>query len=145
MPDAAWLEAGKSLRIPRSEISYRATRAGGPGGQHVNTSSTRIELWWNLEDSTAPGTAQRTLLRERLASRLDSEGWLRLVEAGSRSQLRNRETVTERFAALVARALTPRKARKPTKVPRAEKRRRLEGKRLRSGVKRMRGKVADEE
>ena len=145
MPDAAWLEAGKSLRIPRSEISYRATRAGGPGGQHVNTSSTRVELWWNLEGSSAPSAAQRLLLVERLRSRLDSEGWLRLVEAGSRSQLRNREAVTERFAALLARALVPRKTRKPTRVPRAEKRRRLEGKRLRSGVKRLRGKVADEE
>ena len=145
MPDAAWLQTGKSLRIPRGELRYHATRSGGPGGQHVNTSSTRIELWWHLDASSAPTDSQRALLRERLSARLDGEGWLRLVESGSRSQLRNREAVTERFAALVARALLPRKARKPTKVPRAEMQRRLEGKRLRSGVKRLRGKVADEE
>src|ERR1044072_9274432 len=74
MADDAWLAAGSTLRIPRSELSFRATRAGGPGGQHVNTSSTRIELWWNLSESAALTEAQRELLRERLAHGLDSEG-----------------------------------------------------------------------
>lgn len=145
MADDPWMLAGPNLRIPRAEVSFRATRAGGPGGQHVNTSSTRVELWWNLEESTAPTEAQRTILRERLARRLDGKGWLRLVEAGSRSQLRNREAVVERFLALLEAALKPRKPRKPTRVPRSEKARRLEGKRLRSGIKRMRGKVAGDE
>jgi ribosome-associated protein len=140
-----WMLAGINLRIPRSEVSFRATRAGGPGGQHVNTSSTRVELWWNLDQSAAPSPAQRALLRERLATRLDGEGWLRLVEAGSRSQLRNREAAEARFLALLAQALKPKKKRKPTKVPRSEKARRLEGKRLRSGIKRLRGKVAGDE
>lgn len=126
-------------------MSFRATRAGGPGGQHVNTSSTRVELWWNLEQSTAPSDAERTLLRERLATRLDGEGWLRLVEAGSRSQLRNREAAEARFLELLTRALKPKKKRKPTRVPRSEKAKRLEGKRLRSGIKRLRGKVAGDE
>src|SRR5438552_1347954 len=97
MPDDARLSVGNSLRIPRSELSFRATRAGGPGGQHVNTSSTRIELWWHLPSSGALTEGQRALLAERMAHRLDSEGWLRLVEAGSRSQLRNRQSVTARF------------------------------------------------
>src|SRR5262245_1165959 len=112
--DEAPLSAG-SLRIPRGELSYRATRSGGPGGQHVNKTATRVELWWNLEQSGAPSDEQRALLRERLAGRLDSEGWLRLVESGSRSQLRNRETVTERFGELLARALRPRTPRKRTR------------------------------
>ncbi len=137
--------AGSNLRIPRAEVSFRATRAGGPGGQHVNTSSTRVELWWNLEESSAPNGAQRALLRERLVTRLDGEGWLRLVEAGSRSQLRNREAAEERFLALLRQALKPKKKRMPTRVPRSEKARRLEGKRLRSGIKRLRGKVAGDE
>jgi ribosome-associated protein len=140
-----WMSAGPDLRVPRAEVSFRATRAGGPGGQHVNTSSTRVELWWNLEQSAAPTETQRSILRERLARRLDGEGWIRLVEAGSRSQLRNREAVEERFLALLEAALKPRKARKPTRVPRGEKVRRLEGKRLRSGIKRLRGKVAGDE
>jgi ribosome-associated protein len=111
----------------------------------VNTSSTRVELWWNLEESAAPTPAQRALLRERLAARLDGEGWLRLVEAGSRSQLRNREAAEARFLALLTHAIKPKKKRKPTAVPRSEKARRLEGKRLRSGIKRLRGKVAGDD
>ena len=145
MPAPAWLSAGHLLRIPRAEISYRATRAGGPGGQHVNTSSTRVELWWNLRDSAAPSEEQKALLERRLAHRLDQEGWLRLVEAGSRSQLRNKETVTERFQALLVQALRPPKVRKPTSIPRAQKARRLETKRKRAQVKRLRGKVEGDE
>lgn len=145
MGDDAWLSAGHRLRIPRAEVSYRATRAGGPGGQHVNTSSTRVELWWNVRESGAPTAEQRELLEERLGHRLDREGWLRLVEAGSRSQLRNRETVTERFLALVDQALKPKRVRRATGIPKAEKRRRLESKRLRAGVKRLRGKVRGDE
>jgi len=145
MADAAWVEIGRALRIPRAELEYHATRSGGPGGQHVNTSSTRVELWWSLAGSGALSEAQRALLRERLASRLDAEGWLRLVESGSRSQHRNKEAVTERFAALLGTALRPRKARKPTRLPRAVKQRRLDAKRRRGGVKRLRGKLGDEE
>lgn len=141
MERETWLQAGKALAIPRSELVYRATRSGGPGGQHVNKTSTRIELRWNLLTSAAPSEAQRTLLRERLASRLDGEGWLRLTESGSRSQLRNREEVTERFAALLARAVTPPKRRRRTGVPTRERRKRLETKRQRGQVKRLRGKV----
>ncbi len=145
MPAPAWLSAGHRLQIPRGEVSYRATRAGGPGGQHVNTSSTRIELWWNPRESTALTDRQRALLEERLGHRLDQEGWLRLVEAGSRSQLRNKAAVTERFLTLVAQSLRPTKVRKPTAIPRAQKTRRLDTKRLRAGVKRLRGKVRGDE
>lgn len=145
MPAPAWLSAGHRLQVPRAEVSYHATRAGGPGGQHVNTSSTRIELWWNLRESAALNDQQRALLEERLGHRLDQEGWLRLVEAGSRSQLRNKETVTERFLALLAQALKPRKVRKPTKVSKTQKARRLETKRQRAQVKRLRGKVRSDE
>lgn len=145
MPAPRWILAGKSLRIPRSELEYRATRSSGPGGQHVNTSSTRVELWWNLELSTALSEPQRALLRERLANRVDAEGWLRLVESGTRSQLRNRETVTERFAELLEGAVRPRKTRRATRVPTEEKKRRLQAKRQRAAVKRLRGRISDDE
>jgi ribosome-associated protein len=145
MPAPAWLSAGHSLQIPRAEVSYHATRAGGPGGQHVNTSSTRVELWWNLRESTAPSEQQRFLLEERLGHRLDQEGWLRLVEAGSRSQLRNKEAVTRRFLTLLAQAIRPPKLRKPTTIPKAQKARRLETKRKRAQVKRLRGKLRGDE
>ncbi|NOT09053.1 MAG: aminoacyl-tRNA hydrolase [Gemmatimonadales bacterium] len=145
MPNQASLAAGRSLRIPAAELSYRATRAGGPGGQHVNTSSTRVELWWNLTESAAPTPPQRATLLARLANRLDGEGWLRLVEAGSRSQLRNREEVTARFLRLLEEALRPKKKRQPTRVPRVEKKKRLETKRQRGEVKRLRGRIRSED
>ena len=145
MAHDAWLKIGTRLRISRSEISYRATRAGGPGGQHVNTSSTRVELWWNLEQSPALSEAQRSLARTRFATRLDAEGWLRLVESGSRSQVRNRETVTQRFVTLLNQALRPPKLRKPTRVPTAQKLRRLEAKKNRAVVKKLRGKIRSDE
>ncbi len=144
MPDDAGIEAGPALRIPRHELVYHATPAGGPGGQHVNRVATRVELWWNVATSGALTDRQRSVLQERLASRLDREGWLRVVAADSRSQLRNRETATSRLAALVAAALKPKKPRKRTRVPAAAKQARLEAKRRRSEAKRLRGRVRDE-
>ena len=135
MSDGNVLEITPELRIPLSEIEYQASRSGGPGGQHVNTSSTRIEVWWDLAQSPSLTPEQRAQLLERLAHRLDSTGRLRLVSSGSRSQLRNREDATERLRSVVAAALVVRKKRKPTKPSRAAKAARLEAKRRRSSTK----------
>src|SRR5881394_1488517 len=123
-----WLRVSSALRIPLHELHYRASRSGGPGGQHVNTSSTRIELVWNVAASPSLTEEQRTLLRTTLASRLDARGQLRLVASTSRSQLRNREEVTERLCTLVAAALRVPKRRKPTKPSAAARAARLEAK-----------------
>lgn len=137
MPDDP-LEISPSLRLPSGELEYRASRSGGPGGQHVNTSSTRVEVWWDIAGSPSLTEAQRARLLTRLASRLDAAGRLRLVSSGSRSQLRNREDVTARLAAIVAEALVVPKRRKATKPSRAAKAARLEAKRRRSATKRER-------
>lgn len=126
------------LSIPRSELSFRATRAGGPGGQHVNTSSTRVELLWNAEGSRSLSDEQRARLRERLGSRLDGQGNLRVVASAFRSQTRNREDAEERLAVLVRRALLVPKVRKKTRPSRAAKEKRLQSKRERSIKKRHR-------
>lgn len=138
---AARLEIAPELTLPRGELTYRATRAGGPGGQHVNTSSTRVELWWDVAASPSLSEAQRARLLEKLASRLDAAGRLRLVSAGTRSQAQNRDEVTDRFRALIARALVVPKPRRKTKPTRASKEARLEQKKRRGAVKRMRGRV----
>jgi ribosome-associated protein len=130
------------LTIPESELSYRATRAGGPGGQHVNTSSTRVELWWDLAGSRSLSEEQRTWLRKRLATRLDSSGQLRLVSAGSRSQLSNRKEVTRRFHELLKQAMVVPKKRKKTKPSRAVKERRLADKKKLSQKKDLRRRPA---
>src|SRR2546425_1417023 len=138
MDDPSYLDVTAALRIPMAELEYRASRSGGPGGQHVNTSSTRVEVWWDVAGSSALTEDQRARLLARLATRLDSAGRLRLVSSGSRSQLRNREDVTERLRDLVAAALRVPKSRKRTRPSRAAKAARLEAKRRRSAVKRER-------
>jgi ribosome-associated protein len=132
---AAWVVVTPELRIPRAELEYRASRSGGPGGQHVNTSSTRIEVWWDVAGSAALDEAQRERLLARLATRLDGAGRLRLVSGATRSQLKNRAAVTERLAEVVARALHVPRPRKKTKPSRAAKAARLEAKRRRSSLK----------
>jgi ribosome-associated protein len=124
------------LSIPRSELSFRASRAGGPGGQHVNTSSTRVELLWNVENSRSLSGEQRARLREKLDSRLDAQGNVRVVASAFRSQSRNREDAEERLATLVRRALVVPKVRKKTRPSRAAKERRLQSKRRVSTKKR---------
>lgn len=117
-----------TLEIPRSELSFRASRAGGPGGQHVNTSSTRVELLWNVQRSRAIDSDQRARLREKLAARIDSEGNVRVVASANRSQLRNREEAETRLATLVRRALIVPKARKKTRPTRGSVEARLRAK-----------------
>jgi ribosome-associated protein len=145
MPHDSALEITPELKIPWGELEYRASRSGGPGGQHVNTSSTRIEVWWDVAASPSLTDEQRARLLHRLASRLDTSGRLRLVSSGSRSQLRNREEATERLRTVLATALTVPKKRKATKPSRAAKAARLESKRRRAVTKqRRRGPVSDE-
>jgi ribosome-associated protein len=137
VPDG-YLEITPTLLLPLSELDYRATRSGGPGGQHVNTSSTRIEVWWDIGGSPTLTDEQRARLLLRLATRLDGERRLRIVASESRSQLRNREAATERLREVVAAALAVPKPRKRTKPSRAAKAARLEAKRRRSATKRER-------
>jgi ribosome-associated protein len=101
----------------------------------VNTSSTRVELWWNPLVSLALTERERELVVAALGHRLDSEGWLRLVSAATRSQLKNRDAVTERFQRLVADALVPPKPRRKTRPPRSAAENRLKAKKRRSATK----------
>ena len=132
-----------ALSIPRAELEFRATRSGGPGGQHVNTSSTRIELTWNVLTSPSLNDAQRARILEKLPTRIDSSGVLRLTASSQRSQLQNREEVTERFAQIVAQALRIPKARKKTKPSKASKEARLKQKKRRSETKQRRRAPTD--
>lgn len=129
------LRVNGRVAIPRDELDARATRSGGPGGQHVNTSSTRIELRWNPLASRALSDEERERLRERLGGQLDGEGWLRIVAQESRSQRRNRDAAEERLVETVRRALVVPKKRKKTKPSRAAKERRLTQKKQRGEKK----------
>ena len=132
------------LRIPREELSFRASRAGGPGGQHVNKTSTRIELVWSVRGSRALTEEQRSRLAVKLATRLDTEGILRIVASDSRSQTRNRDVAEDRLARLVRLALAVPKTRKKTRPTRGGVEKRLQSKHARSETKRARRLLDDE-
>ena len=138
MRNGAMLPINDSLAIPDSELDVRASRSSGAGGQHVNKTSSRIELFWNVETSSVLSDDQRSLLKERLASRLSSDGSIRVVASETRSQYRNRERAETRLAELIRAALKPRKKRKQTRRPRAADEARLASKKLHSKKKRER-------
>jgi ribosome-associated protein len=125
--------------IPRYELMVRATRSGGPGGQHVNTSSSRVEVRWNPLDSNALTPDEKERIAGRLASRLDGAGWIRVAASDTRSQRQNRLLAEQRLASLVARALHVPKKRVRTSPTRSSQEERLRVKKLRGRRKRERG------
>ncbi|HJR68010.1 MAG TPA: alternative ribosome rescue aminoacyl-tRNA hydrolase ArfB [Gemmatimonadaceae bacterium] len=134
----------QTVAIPRSELVVRATRSGGPGGQHVNTSSTRIEITWDVTRTRALTDDERTRVMARLGSRVSDEGTVRVVASDSRSQRQNRERAETRLSDLIRRALAVPKARKRTRVPRGAVEARLEDKRRLRERKRQRRWKGDE-
>lgn len=145
MPDPALLRVSPTITIPLGELSFRATRSGGPGGQHVNTSSTRVELWWHLDGSPSLNGEERARARARLGARVTDDGWVRVVSADTRSQAQNRQAAIERFAALLTQALKVARVRRPTRPSRGAKERRLLAKRRQSARKQERRRGADDE
>jgi len=136
--DDKLLFVNDTVSIPRSELDFRASRSSGAGGQHVNKTSSRIEVFWNPLSSRALTEEQRDRLRQRLAGRITSDGSIRVVASDMRSQSRNRELAEERLAELIRAALVVQKKRRPTKPTRAAKEARLEGKKRQSHKKRER-------
>lgn len=132
------------VEIPGHELEVRTSRSSGAGGQHVNKTSSRVEISWNIARSNALGDAQRERLMQKLASRLSDEGAIRVVSSNTRSQLRNRNIAEERLAAVVAKALVVPKKRKPTRRPKAADEARLSGKRKHSEKKRERNQSIPE-
>ena len=138
------LSVNERLAIPRSELGVRATRASGAGGQHVNKTSTRVEITWNVATSPSLTETDRARLTTRLASRLSDGGELRVVASDTRSQLQNRELAETRIADIVRRALVIPKARKKTRPSRAAKQARLTDKKRVSEKKRVRRSNTDD-
>ena len=132
------LEITPTVTIPATEIEARATRSSGPGGQHVNKSSTRVELVWTLSHSRTVSDAQRARIRDKLAGRLDADGNVRIVASDTRSQRQNRALAEERLVILIRRALAVPKVRKRTKPGKGAIERRLTEKHKHSDQKRER-------
>jgi ribosome-associated protein len=133
-----------TLTIPASELTFRASRAGGAGGQHVNTSSTRIELLWDLTHSTVVNDEVRARLLEKLSARVDAAGMIRVVASDRRSQAQNRDAAAERMAKIVRQALVVPRKRRATRPPAASREQRLAEKKKRGERKRDRRRNFDD-
>ncbi len=139
------LRVGDELSIPLSELSFRFSRSSGPGGQHVQKASTRVELLFDVINSPSLSDAQRARILKQLSGYVDSTGTLHLTSQSERSQWRNREEIIVRFQALLKQALKRRKRRRPTHPTAASRERRLREKHRRGEIKQKRGKVRDGE
>jgi ribosome-associated protein len=131
------LKVSRSLAIPLSELEWRATTSGGPGGQHANRSATRVEVRFDVSGSPSLGPRQRARLLERLGP------VVRAAAGDERSQVRNRQLALERLAAKLAAGLAVEPPRHPTKPSRAERERRLTDKHHRARRKRDRQPLRD--
>lgn len=132
------LPVGATVVIPAAELSWRFSRSGGPGGQAVNTSDTRVELSYDIGRTTALEPALRARALDRLAGRL-VDGVLTVSASEYRSQLRNREAAERRLVEILTEVMAPpRRPRRPTQPSRAARARRVEQKKRRSDVKRLR-------
>jgi ribosome-associated protein len=127
--------AASTFEIPPDELSAKATRSSGAGGQHVNKTSSRIQLSWNVRASAALGDAEKERILRKLASRLTEAGTLTVSASDTRSQHRNREIAAARLTDLVRAALAVPRKRKATRPTRAAKEARLESKKIHSRKK----------
>jgi len=139
------LPVRRGLVIPGAELAESASRSGGPGGQHVNKTSTRVTLRWKLRDSDVLGPQQRRRLEATLASRITRAGELVVHASRHRSRSRNRELARERLAELVRQGLATRRSRMASRPTRASQRRRVGTKRHRARVKQERRPPGAEE
>lgn len=131
----------ETLLIPVSELEFQFSRSSGPGGQNVNRTSTQVELYFDVVQSSSLSSEQKQRVLEALRSHIDKDGVLHLTSQETRSQVRNRELVIARFTELLRQALRPRKKRKPTKPTKAAKEERLKEKKQRKKTKQGRQKV----
>jgi ribosome-associated protein len=138
------LEITPTLIIPDEELTERFVRASGPGGQHVNKTSTAVELRFDVQASPSLPDEVKARLVKLAGSRLTLEGVLVLFAQGARSQEMNRQEARARLAELIRRATERPKPRRPTKPTYSSKLKRLEAKSQRSGIKSGRGRVRDD-
>ena len=132
------LKITRSVSIPLDEVDLRVSRSSGPGGQHAQKSSTRVEALFDVEASTALTDAERRRVLEKVGP------VVRAVAQDERSQLRNRELATDRIVEQLREAVKVRRPRKQTKPSAAARERRLDEKRRQSATKRLRGKPPDD-
>ena len=121
-----------------AEVTFKTSRSGGSGGQHVNKVSTKVELDFDVLESKVLTDEEKALISEKLASRLTSDGILQVISQSERSQLRNKKVALEKFQELIQACFVVQKKRKPSKVPRRVKEKRLLTKKMKAEIKKLR-------
>ncbi len=137
---ASDLRVNTQLLIPATELSWSAARASGPGGQNVNKVASKVELRFDLANTSALDAGTKARLRATCASRLDKHGQLVIVSQLTRDQSRNLEDTRNKLVALIVQALKVPKRRVKTKPSRGQRRERLQDKRARAETKQGRSK-----
>ncbi len=118
----------EKLHLLIAELEFKATRSSGPGGQHVNKVSTKIELRFNVNSSLVLSEKEKGIIREKLQNIINSEGELIITDQSSRSQIKNKANSISKFSDIIEKALKPIKKRVPTKPTLSSKIRRVEDK-----------------
>lgn len=138
IPEQPGLKITDQLMIPEEELSFTASRSGGPGGQNVNKVSTRITLWFDVLGSSSLSEGQKQQITQRLPTRINKVGMLWVTAQQTRSQASNKELAKSRLAELLAQALQNPIKRKRTRIPQRVQEHRLESKKKRGRLKRNR-------
>ena len=132
------LEIREGLLINEDELLFKATRSSGPGGQNVNKVNTRITLFFDVENCPSLTRGQKMTIRTKLKTRADKQGVVRVVSQRHRTQNANRQAAIERLIELLREALKPKPVRKKTRVPYSSKQKRIDDKKRRGGIKKLR-------